>query len=870
MAIFYPSYSDEELEKLRRADGGKHSAEVRFYKACQTLENNVLVIHSRGFAQPDQKGKLAYGEIDFILAFANAGLMLVEVKGGRISLDDKGQWFTTNKEDVTKPLKRSPVVQVHEQRFHLQKIIESDPKWKDWGRGPVIYAPAVFFPNMKISQKEKFESAAKGQVSFGFLEDLARLKSWTKDVNSHWHESVRNPADGELFLGKHGLELVLAILCPVITVPPEAARFSDLHVPKEEEPPTEPSQPAGITESPTKSWEELVRHVCQNPESPPFVIKKRDGAITLTREWNPQLSAYIWTKESKGSFDFLSNWEEQLLKRIAEADVKKRVRWIDMLSVSSPLHMGDLPREEQPRGQSKVRTYDAGPTLDVWQCMRPRVEGRPLKHPFVTQQSYLRLVRGILIALEDFHEKGFVHCDLHQGNIALPVRGSITPQISGIRGEHIVLEPIWDDIRVIDLDFSASDRIAPPIRLPHDLAKFPRGTSRMSDHLRHRLSAIDAWLANSGNADRCYDPTFWSQSGNREHLDCLQDLDWREDLYQLGYLLREIRDTWGGARHVVTMAMGKLKDVNTFIEVLPEEMMAWGNSKQIAWNPNSITNEVKAPRPLPHGDYISRIDYLLKQLSELPRAIVLYRQDHDPAYDPATTPQEQKDAGGIEKDSTTANENETPVNPQLAIFAEMLTTYPERERPTPKRRNLKTFARPALIGIGLLLVVGGWLTVARSPELSIDEWRRSDAFMRCDSYAESSIRSGKQSGPQESRFAANACAEFLQNRNVPAVLRFEALMTRSIANKNANALLDALEDLRLAEELDPKNYWVDINRSVVLSRLSRENEAFASLEAALRKGWRNQGPKIEQLSDFDALTRSPRYSEIKRRFASAI
>lgn len=108
--------------------------------------------------------------------------------------------------------------------------------------------------------------------------------------------------------------------------------------------------------------------------------------------------------------------------------------------------------------------------------------------------------------------------------------------------------------------------------------------------------------------------------------------------------------------------------------------------------------------------------------------------------------------------------------------------------------------------------------------------------MRCDSYAEGLIKSDKQSGPQASRLAANACGEFLQKRNVPVVLRFEALMTRSIANKNANVLDDALEEPRLAEELDAKNYWVDINRSVVLSRLSRENEAFASLEAALREG----------------------------------
>lgn len=109
------------------------------------------------------------------------------------------------------------------------------------GEGGQSFTLQQCFSQYEYFSKEKFESVAKGQVSFGFArEDLARLKSWTKDVNSHWHESVRNPADGELFLGKHGLELVLAILCPVITVPPEAARFSDLHVPKVEEPPTAP------------------------------------------------------------------------------------------------------------------------------------------------------------------------------------------------------------------------------------------------------------------------------------------------------------------------------------------------------------------------------------------------------------------------------------------------------------------------------------------------------------------------------------------------------------------------------------------------------------------------------------------------------
>lgn len=185
-------------------------------------------------------------------------------------------------------------------------------------------------------------------------------------------------------------------------------------------------------------WGRIVAHVTKpDPNSPLFEIEKRDGAIVLSREWDPQSKKVVWTKTyqpatasgSANDLSFLCEWESELLTRAARIDVEGCAQLFESSFKPSPLHMGDTPLDKRQRRKSRLRTYDAGATLDVWRLMRPCVDGYAQPHPFVAQSSYLRLVRGILIALQDFHGKGFIHCDLHPGNIALPV-GNTKPQYS--------------------------------------------------------------------------------------------------------------------------------------------------------------------------------------------------------------------------------------------------------------------------------------------------------------------------------------------------------------------------------------------------------------------------------------------------------
>ena len=392
-----------------------------------------------------------------------------------------------------------------------------------------------------------------------------------------------------------------------------------------------------------KPWGRIVAHVTEPAtNAPPFVIEKRDEAIVLSREWNPQNKKVVWTKTYQppvtakavtDDLSFLCEWESELLTRAARDGVKGCVRVLDNIFTNSPLHVGDTPANLRQSRKNVLRTYDAGPTLDVWKFMKPRVDGYAQAHPFGEQRNYLQLVRGILIALQDFHVKGFIHCDLHPGNIALPVRNTMT-QASPEQGEFILVEPLWDEIRIIDLDFSASRKMVPPIRLPHQLTESGEPVSPMSDHLLLRLRSIDDWLKEKGQQNLWNNRAFWALGQNNNLLRCFLTLDWREDLWQLGHWLAYIRDEWGGGKHVIFM--GEHPEVDNFITTFPELLKTWGGEDQIDWDSENLSSRVEAPKKLPHSDYIASIDNLLnllRQQSDPPKHMVLLRRDHDPQYE---------------------------------------------------------------------------------------------------------------------------------------------------------------------------------------------------------------------------------------------
>jgi hypothetical protein len=117
-------------------------------------------------------------QIDFLLVHAQRGLVVIEVKGGRISTRH-GQFFTRpHGATEDKPLRRSPFDQAADQRFELQRFLYKHLPIKD-----EAMAHAVAFPDSVIEGSLVANVPAALVLDMNALSDPGRaidgvLRSW--------------------------------------------------------------------------------------------------------------------------------------------------------------------------------------------------------------------------------------------------------------------------------------------------------------------------------------------------------------------------------------------------------------------------------------------------------------------------------------------------------------------------------------------------------------------------------------------------------------------------------------------------------------------------------------------------------------------
>ncbi|HLL20356.1 MAG TPA: hypothetical protein VK439_16375, partial [Rubrivivax sp.] len=161
-----------------------------------------------------------------------------------------------------------------------------------------------------------------------------------------------------------------------------------------------------------------------------------------------------------------------------------------------------------------VTTLDAGPSLNLWQrhhFARLGDAAAPARS-LLAPSAFARLLQQLLMALREFHAAGFVHCDIHAGNICLPFDRHPTAARA--------VRPLYEQLRLIDFGhtLSARLRLEAPLCLDPDAAESLR---RVSPAFRAALRADTA----SGRPDE------------------VGKLDFRLDLHALGALAAQ----WLGA-----------------------------------------------------------------------------------------------------------------------------------------------------------------------------------------------------------------------------------------------------------------------------------------------------------------------------------
>ncbi|MGA8535679.1 MAG: nuclease-related domain-containing protein [Candidatus Tumulicola sp.] len=135
-----PRLSDAELRQVQSR------AEAKFYKWCtEQLDDTFIVLHSREWINRDERGAHE-GETDFTICSADSGLIVIEVKGGWVRIDDDRQWYSLDRNSVAHRIK-NPFGQARDQRHEFEKALECDGAWRKGG-SRVTVGYAVFFPNV--------------------------------------------------------------------------------------------------------------------------------------------------------------------------------------------------------------------------------------------------------------------------------------------------------------------------------------------------------------------------------------------------------------------------------------------------------------------------------------------------------------------------------------------------------------------------------------------------------------------------------------------------------------------------------------------------------------------------------------------------
>ena len=151
-----------------RPRAGAPTSERRVYDYLErTLDERFVVFHSLAWHGRANK---ADGEVDFLIAHPDLGMLVLEVKGGGIAYDPvRGQWTSQNKEGRVNEV-NDPWNQALDARGAVRDQLWADPRWP---HRKSTMGWAVVLTDTEVGP-EGFGYRERPEVTFG-KRDLARL-----------------------------------------------------------------------------------------------------------------------------------------------------------------------------------------------------------------------------------------------------------------------------------------------------------------------------------------------------------------------------------------------------------------------------------------------------------------------------------------------------------------------------------------------------------------------------------------------------------------------------------------------------------------------------------------------------------------------
>ena len=191
-------------------DDPKLAAERRVYNHLASLSDEYLVFYRCKWQQRKATGRQPQdGEADFVIAHPKRGLLVIEVKGGRISYDPlTDRWTSTDRSNEVHEIK-DPVVEAKSSHYALLDALKSMPRWPNnlWTTiGHVVCLTDVSVSNsmLRLDMPRQIVLDA---------EDLLHVSQAIDRAFDHYGE-----ADDQTGLNKAQLDMVQALLANSFTL----------------------------------------------------------------------------------------------------------------------------------------------------------------------------------------------------------------------------------------------------------------------------------------------------------------------------------------------------------------------------------------------------------------------------------------------------------------------------------------------------------------------------------------------------------------------------------------------------------------------------------------------------------------------------
>lgn len=389
----------------------------------------------------------------------------------------------------------------------------------------------------------------------------------------------------------------------------------------------------------------IPRHKLDSTDDHGTLIKR----VWFSREWrNYDSGAAVWIKQyDKEGYDLRSfnTAERNILESLKR--LRNCSQLVENYDRGSKLAPSDN-RSQQPT--SFISMTHMGPTVYDWLSwpLRVGVERKPLANLFELPGNFVRLALAGLQSLSEIHEHNLVHMDYRLPNVCLAPLGN--PATSKDHdGDYLKIRLDWSALKAIDFGFSVARGKTPHTLLPLLTEATPAAQALIQEVEaagQRRFDQFTPAERRRFNADQFYqiqhDHGFWTNHCPYA-LDRLRAIDWREDCYQFGRQLQQVRRQAGLAAFVEENRYLRGAGGLIFaIERLPEELIALGES--VTTYPPLGSAEAEALERQRRDTYRQTIRELETALENMPAAwttdeVLIFRRDIEPQTDTKPKPE---------------------------------------------------------------------------------------------------------------------------------------------------------------------------------------------------------------------------------------